>query len=599
MSQKIQIKRGIKANLPVLSSGEPALTTDTEEVFFGNGTSNIQLAKKSDLDKYVRNDIDSTINGKLSIFNNSQFLSLLSTGITSLGGEEVLSNYVLNSIGSITSIGGEESAVGGLELKQIGITSVGQEDIIGLLKLSLDLDLNGKLSINNSDLVANLNAQFLNGKQSSDFALKTDVQQESRTYAELVTMVTNNQLIAGKQYLLTDYRTKYKQPYTNVIKTISTTESLVLTANSNNTFEKICSSLNYPQDVVYYDFTNNKCEDNITPRNGFITRRIDTVKSIDCPDDWRTMLWARYYIDPNQYLIGTTLTNYEVWQEGTSAKLDVIYKDGNSLLIAFNDSDIPEYSADENVFIIIVEDITKGLSYSYTSNIKIGITINNINMYLKVLNTYGEYTTFPLGGNVERVSILEKELHNNVFLSTSGITDISLSFSCSNNTFTAYISSVDLKSYCNNNLFLGSMSNLSLSPLCYSNVFLGSCGNISLSNSCSNNTFVNSANISMGTSCSWNMFSLSCGYINIKDMSSNNHFGLQCTNISLSILCSDNVFGSNKKNLFIKNLKSKNLSSISALENRNYNTNIESRADGNYIYWNLDVNNVPQYTVIT
>ena len=130
MSQKIQIKRGIKANLPVLSSGEPALTTDTEEVFFGNGTSNIQLAKKSDLDKYVRNDIDSTINGKLSIFNNSQFLSLLSTGITSLGGEEVLSNYVLNSIRSITSIGGEDglgvgylfaSVAAGLAVTRLGM----------------------------------------------------------------------------------------------------------------------------------------------------------------------------------------------------------------------------------------------------------------------------------------------------------------------------------------------------------------------------------------------------------------------------------------------------------------------------------------------
>jgi len=45
MSQKIQVKRGVKANLPVLSVGEPAFTTDTNEIFVGNGTTNIGLAK--------------------------------------------------------------------------------------------------------------------------------------------------------------------------------------------------------------------------------------------------------------------------------------------------------------------------------------------------------------------------------------------------------------------------------------------------------------------------------------------------------------------------------------------------------------------------
>jgi hypothetical protein len=49
MSNKIQIKRGVKANLPTLSVGEPALTTDTEQVFIGGSSNNIELAKKSDI----------------------------------------------------------------------------------------------------------------------------------------------------------------------------------------------------------------------------------------------------------------------------------------------------------------------------------------------------------------------------------------------------------------------------------------------------------------------------------------------------------------------------------------------------------------------
>jgi hypothetical protein len=112
------------------------------------------------------------------------------------------------------------------------------------------------------------------------------VLQESHTYAELATMVSNNKLTAGKQYLLTDYKTKYRQPTTNVIKEVSTTERLVLTANSINSFQLICSSLDFPQDIIYYDFTNNKCEDGTTPRNGIIIRRIDTQMQINCTGDW-------------------------------------------------------------------------------------------------------------------------------------------------------------------------------------------------------------------------------------------------------------------------------------------------------------------------
>ncbi|GAA0078803.1 hypothetical protein UT300005_31820 [Clostridium sp. CTA-5] len=50
MANKIQIKRGVKSNLPVLNVGEPAFTTDTKEFFIGDGLSNIEFAKQSDLE---------------------------------------------------------------------------------------------------------------------------------------------------------------------------------------------------------------------------------------------------------------------------------------------------------------------------------------------------------------------------------------------------------------------------------------------------------------------------------------------------------------------------------------------------------------------
>lgn len=58
MANKIQVKRGALANLPTLSVGEPAFTTDTNQFYVGNGTSNIELAKATDLSDLMNNKAD-------------------------------------------------------------------------------------------------------------------------------------------------------------------------------------------------------------------------------------------------------------------------------------------------------------------------------------------------------------------------------------------------------------------------------------------------------------------------------------------------------------------------------------------------------------
>lgn len=44
MANKIQVRRGSKANLPVLEQAEFGFCTDTDEVYIGNGASNIPLS---------------------------------------------------------------------------------------------------------------------------------------------------------------------------------------------------------------------------------------------------------------------------------------------------------------------------------------------------------------------------------------------------------------------------------------------------------------------------------------------------------------------------------------------------------------------------
>lgn len=43
MANKIQIRRGLKSEMPTLSSGEPAYTTDTRELFIGTGSGNVNM----------------------------------------------------------------------------------------------------------------------------------------------------------------------------------------------------------------------------------------------------------------------------------------------------------------------------------------------------------------------------------------------------------------------------------------------------------------------------------------------------------------------------------------------------------------------------
>ena len=49
MANKIQHKRGLKANLPTLNVAEMGFATDTKELFVGSASGNVQLAKQEDL----------------------------------------------------------------------------------------------------------------------------------------------------------------------------------------------------------------------------------------------------------------------------------------------------------------------------------------------------------------------------------------------------------------------------------------------------------------------------------------------------------------------------------------------------------------------
>ncbi|OAH53063.1 hypothetical protein AWH48_11940 [Domibacillus aminovorans] len=53
MVKRIKIKRGLKANLPLLNEGEPALTTDKQTLFIGANIGNVEFINKSDIEDKI------------------------------------------------------------------------------------------------------------------------------------------------------------------------------------------------------------------------------------------------------------------------------------------------------------------------------------------------------------------------------------------------------------------------------------------------------------------------------------------------------------------------------------------------------------------
>jgi hypothetical protein len=114
-------------------------------------------------------------------------------------------------------------------------------------------------------------------------------------WTALKALVDAGSLIPGHQYRFT-FHTTYIQPVTNTLK-VASGEDLVLVADSASSFAPYARSINYPQDIIHFDFTNVLCENGTTPRQGKITFRHDTLSDNLYPGDLRKILLPFWVID--------------------------------------------------------------------------------------------------------------------------------------------------------------------------------------------------------------------------------------------------------------------------------------------------------------
>ncbi|BDR75280.1 phage baseplate upper protein [Clostridium tetani] len=392
---------------------------------------------------------------------------------------------------------------------------------------------------------------------------------ERKIYAELQTLKKNKQLKEGKKYLLTDYKTKYVQPSTNVIKEMDI-EPLLLTAISNEAFAPIVYSHKHPKDVIYYDIDNNVCEDNKTPRNGFITYRELGDTQNKAPNDCRYMTWIRYRPHEYQYYLYDTLVPYEEWTSG-EAELNVLYKVGNTLYMAKKEA-IPSSETDPSVFSPIYDDINIPLLITEKTEILHGVVA------LKASDIKTEVLTFGDGCVNNTIHYSNSTLHNNVFI--RGNVSNTIGKNSVNNTFGINNSYNEVK--CNNsyNTFDKMNRNNVVEDDCILNYFgiqnkrnisgafshnityvYGNDDNVIGSNSDKTffgfqnqknnlgtrsryNIFISeNSNNKLGINTDGNVFNVLCKYNSFGNDCVNNKLGEKCGYNSFEAACHDNTLG--------------------------------------------------------
>lgn len=111
------------------------------------------------------------------------------------------------------------------------------------------------------------------------------VMYESITHAALVDLITAEDLVPGKQYLISDFETTFTLNISGNPYTDASVEAIIVTALTDASLEPIAYSISHPNDILYYDVDGTTYMPGST--KGCIYRRIDTEKNISVPFDFR------------------------------------------------------------------------------------------------------------------------------------------------------------------------------------------------------------------------------------------------------------------------------------------------------------------------
>ena len=169
MANKIQFKRGTKANLPALSVGEPGFCTDTKELFIGASDGNVQIVDQAQFAAHLAENATETQKGHVEFATASEISAGTDNtrAIHPAGLKSILKGYrIYDSLGGVNASFSESTPIidliEGMAEKSILVVTIGSNAggvyPIGYATLSI-------IKINNSrnivQLVANDGKSFL------------------------------------------------------------------------------------------------------------------------------------------------------------------------------------------------------------------------------------------------------------------------------------------------------------------------------------------------------------------------------------------------------------------------------------------------------
>lgn len=165
MARKIQHKRGLKADLPILDDAELGVTIDTKEVFFGSPDGNQQLAKVDDLPSIANKEV-----------------------LDRLTDDEGKLKYDGQEVGAVTSVNGQVGDVDGLATETYVDDAINGMPEIDLSPYAKESDLQSHIDNKNNPHNTNKDDVGLgnvdNVKQASKTEFDGHVKQKATTSKE-------------------------------------------------------------------------------------------------------------------------------------------------------------------------------------------------------------------------------------------------------------------------------------------------------------------------------------------------------------------------------------------------------------------------------
>ena len=343
----------------------------------------------------------------------------------------------------------------------------------------------------------------------------------SVTYAELVALRDNGELVAGMQYRITDYVTTTAQENT---RSAGHQFDVIVTADNENTLNEVARACLHEGDTYFSEAGADLaawkiwyCIDNDAERfawadakngKGVIYRMIDEWNN-DVPYDFKNINFKRYIIEANNAFATNVAKGGEI--DVVKEMLQVMSHKIHTDLWYYGVyvSDVyPDANPDARY--VPFGDVNYG---NEGPQVLCGIDENN----------YGWFYTFH--NEDKDASLLKPNVNENIGVCDNTIKDSCYVFLVEKGTGSFHPTKINAQSL-NNIVFLGNS--------CYSNSFGNDCNSNSFGNDCNSNSFGNDCNSnSFGNDCNFNSFGNDCN---------SNSFGNDCNFNSFGNSCYFNTF---------------------------------------------------------